>query len=323
MRGLIQIWWLLVSFMYERKVDSFSFSTTLAHQRRACERSFLRNRGEQQWCLLRPGNSVRLPNYELPSSQETKLFSRMDIDMDSSYETISTPEAKEKIHENELVKQVIPSNILGPPEPLKSLQIGQTLDAFRRGGGMDKEPSQASNYTIERIGYTPDAFVLRNFLSPEECNEIKSMANQYNMTQAETITKNDTSSRKNCQVAWIPSSAGGSGSESKSNLVANLVSATANLLLSKSVLGHPSAGVEDLQVLKYGVGGEFVLHHDGEPRVLTVIYYCKFTSCREAHNHGNRAWCCAWKRKNSLLTCTYFPTVLPTYQLTNFLYQFI
>jgi hypothetical protein len=31
--------------------------------------------------------------------------------------------------------------------------------------------------------------------------------------------------------------------------------------------------VEDLQVLQYGIGGEFVLHHDGEPRVLTVIYY--------------------------------------------------
>ena len=36
---------------------------------------------------------------------------------------------------------------------------------------------------------------------------------------------------------------------------------------------NPTAGVEDLQVLKYDVGGEFVLHHDGEPRILTVIYY--------------------------------------------------
>ena len=39
------------------------------------------------------------------------------------------------------------------------------------------------------------------------------------------------------------------------------------------MLSHPSAGVEDLQVLRYSTGGEFVLHHDGSPRILTMIYY--------------------------------------------------
>jgi hypothetical protein len=31
--------------------------------------------------------------------------------------------------------------------------------------------------------------------------------------------------------------------------------------------------VENLQVLHYGPGGEFVPHHDGEARILTVLYY--------------------------------------------------
>jgi len=94
------------------------------------------------------------------------------------------------------------------------------------------------------------------------------MAYQSNMTQAETITKNNTSSRKYCNVSWVPSTG-----PNKSNLVSSLVSSAANLFLSKSVLSHPSAGVEDLQILKYGAGGEFVLHHDGEPRIMTIIYY--------------------------------------------------
>ena len=156
----------------------------------------------------------------------------------------------------------ISPNILGPPEPLRELQIGQQLNAFR-----NYAPTK-TNFTIERVSYQPDAFILRNFLTSSECNGIQTIAQNSNMEQAQTITQNDTSSRKNCKVAWIPSTG-----PNKSNLVGNLVSSAANVLLSKSVLSNPSAGVEDLQVLEYGVGGEFVLHHDGEPRVLTVIYY--------------------------------------------------
>lgn len=104
-----------------------------------------------------------------------------------------------------------------------------------------------------------------NFLSLTECNIIIQEASFMEMTPAETITDGDMSSRRNCSVSWIPSN--------KSPLVSSLVQSTANLLLSGHVLSDQEAGVEDLQVLKYNVGGEFVLHHDGEPRVLTVIYY--------------------------------------------------
>ena len=95
-----------------------------------------------------------------------------------------------------------------------------------------------------------------NYLSSEECDEIIALGVGKNMTEAETITEGDTKSRTHCQVSWIPST----GPE-KSELVSNLVSSTANLLLSEDILTNPSAGVEDLQVLKYEEGGEFVLHH--------------------------------------------------------------
>jgi 2OG-Fe(II) oxygenase superfamily. len=183
---------------------------------------------------------------------------------------------------------------LGPPEPLKSLQIGQQLVAFRTKLVNNKEnhsastteqisshSSSSSNFTIERVSYTPDAFLFRNFLTPYECSLIQSTAQDIGMAPAETITHNDTTSRKNCTVAWLsPALSTAAATTTVTNtttncsrLISNLLSCTANILLSKNILSNPSAGVEDLQVLRYGIGGEFVLHHDGEPRVVTVIYY--------------------------------------------------
>lgn len=182
---------------------------------------------------------------------------------------------------------------LGPPEPLKSLQIGQQLVAFRTKLVNNKDNHSASttptisshsspsnNFTIERVSYTPDAFLFRNFLTPYECSLIQSTAQDIGMAPAETITHNDTTSRKNCTVAWLSPALSTAATTNVTNtttncsrLISNLLSCTANILLSKNILSNPSAGVEDLQVLRYGIGGEFVLHHDGEPRVVTVIYY--------------------------------------------------
>lgn len=194
--------------------------------------------------------------------------------------TIRRYDSPERANTVEKVKTAIPRNILGPPELLRSLKIGEHLNAFRRG-----RDDTNMDFKIERVAYGPDVFVLRNFLTESECSEIQSIAKRSNMGEAETVTQDDFSSRKNCNVAWINST--------ETSLVNNLVSATANLLLSKEVLSHPSAGVEDLQVLEYKTGGEYVLHHDGEPRVLTVIYYINgvggtwFPLARTSNNENN------------------------------------
>ena len=199
--------------------------------------------------------------------------------------------------ENHILKSI------GVPETIGHLKIGQSLNAFRQSivsyydkddynkyendvpqpQHKEQKEQQApiittkTNFTIERVSYNPDVFILKNLLTPFECDSIMDYTMKHTtMTNAETITKNDISSRKHCKVSWLPSSpASSSVSKLISFLVSNLVSTTANILLSKEVLNHPSAGVEDLQVLKYDTGGEFVLHHDGEPRILTVIYYGK------------------------------------------------
>lgn len=176
-------------------------------------------------------------------------------------------------------------NAIGVPEALKDLDVGQSLKAFRRNVIIDHYNNEisspilsSSNFTIERVSEKPNIFILRDFLSHCECDLIMNYAmDNTTMTNAETITENDTNSRKNCQVAWLPSSSSSvtatATSKALTSMISNLVSSTANILLSRDVLSHPSASVEDLQVLKYNIGGEFVLHHDGEPRILTVIYY--------------------------------------------------
>jgi hypothetical protein len=68
--------------------------------------------------------------------------------------------------------------------------------------------------------------------------------------------------QNHCRVAW-----------NKINQNDGITRAMARIFLSPNVLSHPRSGVEDLQVLEYQQGGEFILHHDGVPRVLTIIYY--------------------------------------------------
>ena len=158
----------------------------------------------------------------------------------------------------------IPSGILGPPEPLESLDVGQSVNAFRSLTSK-RSTSNKHDFIIQRLSHSPHIFLLHNFLSPEECANIQHIATVNGMAQAQTVSENDRSSRKYCQVAWLNSHHYAD--------INDLVTSTINIFLSKHVKSHPMAGVEDLQVLKYSTGGEFIHHHDGEPRIMTVVYY--------------------------------------------------
>ncbi|KAL9189655.1 hypothetical protein ACHAXT_009330 [Thalassiosira profunda] len=168
-------------------------------------------------------------------------------------------------------RNVVPPGVLGPPEPLRSLRVGQIVNAFR-SLQYDEEAARWP-FTIERVSCSPGIFHLRSFLTDSECEHIILAAKSIGMEAAGTVTKNDDTSRKKCSVAWIPSNQ--QDGSIIGGIVSDLVSSTVNIFLSPEVLSHPSAGagVEDLQVLEYGTGGEFIQHHDGEPRILTVIYY--------------------------------------------------
>jgi len=118
--------------------------------------------------------------------------------------------------------------------------------------------------TVTRISDAPDVFHLRNLLSISEC---QGLISQVQATVMETATTRLTSNARTlCQVAWV----------SDTPLLQRLISTTANLLLHPQLVDECEIEIEDLQVLRYDPGGAYTLHHDGEPRVLTVIYYCEF-----------------------------------------------
>jgi len=143
---------------------------------------------------------------------------------------------------------------LGPPPQLIDLTIGEHSE-FQR--------SDQKAYIIERISDEPHAFVLRNFLRQEECDEIIQRAEDQGMETAETKDEEGSSSRQNCRVAWVPSFP----------LETQLVKEIRSVLIQEQVASSSDLMVELLQVLKYCEGGLYETHHDGEPRFFTVIYY--------------------------------------------------
>ena len=181
---------------------------------------------------------------------------------------------------------------LGPPHVIHTLEVGgDPLLGYRSGGSDDDGP-----FRVHRLAHNPPIFLLRNFLSPAECRDIRNRCGaalqsgrddceeneshtgtERNMSPAETTQGDGSILRRHCHVAWLDNKSSNNNkddSPSSANLIQDLGRDAGNLLLSDAVKTCPNAGCEPLQVLRYSEqGGEFVLHHDGVGRVLTVIYY--------------------------------------------------
>ena len=159
---------------------------------------------------------------------------------------------------------------------------------------------------IKRISHAPHMFHIKNFMSKTE-REIflssrlhDSNANVSFEVAGTVSSKNEinvTSSpvRPHSKVAWISpiySSSSKSCIPEKDDLKATLASITnsltsacASIFLSPSLFQEISnkkkqsrprftfLGSEDLQLVQYKRNGEFKLHHDGVPRLLTIIFY--------------------------------------------------
>ena len=176
--------------------------------------------------------------------------------------------------------------LLGPPEPLSSLEVVRAdalegssaaagdyphVEAYRVTGD-----GASQDTTIVRLSRGPDVFLLRGFLSAEECEALMGAARAGHglnrgggrgMEAAGTTNgASDTESRTKCDVSWLPS-----GHDATTQALAT---AAGSLLTTPEL--RCDLGLEFLQVLRYERGGEFVAHVDpvpGAPRCLTVLYY--------------------------------------------------
>ena len=157
-----------------------------------------------------------------------------------------------------IIESLLPEpGILGPPKRLRSLRVGDKVKAFR---GALVAGGERRNFTIERVSEIPDIFLLHNVISPEECAQLITSAKIAGLNEAETVSLEHSSvARRKCRVAWLAENA--------------LGKTIGSLLLTTEVKCEVGAGFEDLQVLRYESSGQYLLHHDGSPRCLTVIYY--------------------------------------------------
>jgi len=182
----------------------------------------------------------------------------------------------DKEHPEEDGKKTIGEDPLGPPSPLRELAVGgESLRAFRR----NHHNQEHHAFQVERVASRPHIFVLRGLISESECRDLIQAAAD-RMETAETAATASGSSnnkrRKNCRVAWL-------SNDRADGLVGHLAVAVGRLVLSSAAASSSSrsmhstdaggAGYEDMQVVHYTAGGEYVPHHDGHGRAVTVLYY--------------------------------------------------
>ena len=138
---------------------------------------------------------------------------------------------------------------------LNELECGDSIIGYRDNG--------QHNVTVERCSCSPPIFVLRNFCSAQECDAILQSTPPSAMEPAQTsFGIKDEITRKKSYVAWL-------GNDAANATVGRLANEGRQFML----MPCRSLGVEDLQVVRYESGGEYTLHHDGNDRILTVLYY--------------------------------------------------
>ncbi len=236
--------------------------------------------------------STPRPSYSHVTNMQLKS-TRSSLSTSSITETTTTnPTINNRNIYND--KQSNSINPLGPPEILKSLSIKNKRKINKQRpyydpSFQDLSKPQQHTYTISRIGNNVDVFLLENFMTPFECEAIIHEAlynyntnddhdnNGYSngnekekgsrgMTIALSQDGNTQQTRSNCKVAWFSDSRLG-------NICGMIGNATVSALVTDEAKVSKDAERSDMQVLHYEKDGKFVLHHDGNHRILTVICY--------------------------------------------------
>ena len=150
---------------------------------------------------------------------------------------------------------------------MNRLQVGSTFLSASRECSVT---GAAVDFEIVRIASRPECFAIGGLLSEKECDDIIATADAQGLEAAMTAGGD---ARRNCGVAWLPIDSYDTG--------ASIAAACQQLLLTPEAQ-YPAgdwaqkACFENMQVLKYGDGGEFKLHHDANQqthRTLTVLLY--------------------------------------------------
>ena len=126
---------------------------------------------------------------------------------------------------------------------------------------------------VTRLAARPYVYLLRGFLTTEECDHLISRAEQHGFEVAETEGSAEVSTawRRACDVTYL--------SASDDPILLEISQCAAGFLFAKGAWSRKDelgSQTEALHVLRYSSGGEYKVHWDAcwqEPRVATVLYY--------------------------------------------------
>lgn len=174
----------------------------------------------------------------------------------------STQTQRAAANYNRVVAPKYTNDPFGPPPQLKNLDVGQALSQ----PSPFSQQLQCDNFQVICLSKQPHLFLLRRFVPSPICHQIMSSVSSNQFTNADTTEGNERMIlRHDCEVAWQDNEWGTPAFE--------LGRTAGNVALSQGAKESNSAGCEPMQVLHYTQGGEFVLHHDGICRIVTVLYY--------------------------------------------------
>ncbi len=153
----------------------------------------------------------------------------------------------------------------GIPPELENLALFEYLDYDR---GDTPSPESDRIQKVQRVSIDPPVFILKNAIAPEECRYIRTVAASMASQMEEGKTASEDGGyeypRKHSKVGWL------ANDQPKIEAIAR----RGHEIFLNGMPFHATRGIEPLQVVHYhSEGGEYVNHHDGNGRLLTVLYY--------------------------------------------------
>ena len=159
-----------------------------------------------------------------------------------------------------------PAGILGPPSRVDELNVGPDELKALRTNALD---GSHILFQVQRLALRPACFYLRGILSDAECDYLIAAGDRERTQQAMSAGGLE---RSGCCVAWLD--------VQQDPVASELATVVRELLLTPEIRDPDGwgmgGGFENLQVLRYDVGGEFKLHHDANeetPRTLSLLLY--------------------------------------------------
>jgi len=194
---------------------------------------------------------------------------------------------------------------LGPPTFLSNLKVCETITATTSSSSTCRNHTSDSavfhHKNITRLSSSPDIFVIRNLIASSTDRQILIDTSIVNgMKNAGTKSSEDNTIRKHSYLTWIDphgddidvidENCYDDTTTSKTiarDTIINSRRYFAHEMMNKqmemvtqeddtkqsTVVDYTYSYPEELQIVKYDIGGKFDYHHDGYGRYLTVISY--------------------------------------------------